>query len=217
MRKAINWFGIAGAASIFLLIVVSLYTPWWNVVVGSVDKPLAQFNASPLSMNVTFLGQAFTFPLILAINLSVIVSLLAGGIAILIYSINPTKPYAKRLLSFSYRKPLYALIIFVIGLIVTNSLVKYFAGFDVPLIGAVNAATNGSIFQSLPGGVSITSVLFTSGFQWPFYLAMTSAGLCIAARLYNKKVALTPTITGTPAQFSQNVLLACPFASIGES
>lgn len=164
---------------------------------GSTDKPFANFGASPLNMNLNFLGQAFTFPLIIAINISVIISLLAGGIAILIYSINPAKSYSKRLLGFSYRKPLYALIIFVVGLISTMLLIKFVTGLDVPLFGVVNAKADGSMIQSLLGDVSITNVLFTAGFQWPFYLAAVSAGLCVAARLYNKRV-VPLEVAGTP-------------------
>ena len=84
MQRKMNWFGIAGGSSIFLLIAASLFVPWWQVTVGSVGKPFVDFGASPLNMNVSFLGQTFTFPLIMAINISVIISLLAGGITILI-------------------------------------------------------------------------------------------------------------------------------------
>ena len=203
-----NWFGIAGGTSIFLLIIASLFVPWWQVTVGSVDKPLANFGSSPLNMNISFLGQTFTFPLIIAINISVILFLLAGAIAILIYSINPIKPYAKRLLGFSYKKPLYALLIFIFGLIATLLLTKFVSGFDVPLIGSVNSKVNGSMIQSLLGGVSITNVLFTAAFQWPFYLAFVAVGLCIAAKLYDKKVATPPSETGAPAPLPPTTPLA---------
>jgi len=199
MQNKLNWFGVAGSISIFLVIAASVFVPWWQVAVGSVDKPFAYFGTSPLNMNISFLGQTFTFPLILAINISVILSLLAGGIAILIYSVNPAKPYAKRLLDFSYRKPLYALLIFVIGMIATLVLIKSVVGLDVPLIGSVNSKATGSMIQSLLGGVSITNVVFTAGFQWPFYLAVVSVGFCIAARLYNKKIVPTVEPAEPPA------------------
>ena len=188
MQKKVNWFGLAGSISIFLLIVVSLFVPWWQVTVGSVDNPFARFDVSPLSNNYNFLGQQFTSPLIIAMNISVIISLFAGAITMLIYSINPAKPYAKRLLSFSYRKPLYALLFFVVGLIIVTVITKFVTGLDVPLIGSLNSQADGSIIQSLLGGVSITNVLFTAGFQWPFYLAVVSVGLCLSARFYDKKV-----------------------------
>jgi hypothetical protein len=192
MSAKMNWFGIAGGISIFLLIAVSIFVPWWQVTVGNVDQPFANFAVSPLNFNVDFLGQAFTFPLILAINISVVLSLLAGAIAILIYSINPAKPYAQKLLSFSYRKPLYALLIFVVGLAVSILLVKFVAGLDVPLVGALNSKASGSVFQSFLGGISITNVLFTANFQWPFYLAIVSVSLCIVARFYHRKINQLP-------------------------
>ncbi|MGF3522746.1 MAG: hypothetical protein ACQXXJ_06585, partial [Candidatus Bathyarchaeia archaeon] len=160
----------------------------WQVIVGSPNKPFATFEVSPLNVNVSFLGQAFTVPLMVAINIAVSLSLLAGGIIMLIYSINPTKPYAKKLLGFAYRKPLYALLIFVIGLISTLLLTKVVTGLDVPLVGSANAKANDSMIQSLLGGVSITNVLFTATLQWPFYLAILSAALCITARIYDKKL-----------------------------
>ena len=197
MNSKMNWFGIAGAISIFLLIAVSVFFPWWQITIGSVTSPLAVFGTSPMNMNVNFLGQAFTFPLVIAINLSVVLSLLAGAITILIYSVNPTKPYANRLLRFSYKKPLYAVIIFAVGLIAVVLLTKFVAGLDVPIIGTVNAQTNGAMFQSSLNGLSIKNVLLTAGFQWPFYLAVASAILCVAARLYNKRV-VSSAVTGTP-------------------
>ena len=190
-----NWFGIAGSILIFSLIVVSVFVPWWQVSVGSVDSPLATFQVSPMSNNFSFLGQTFTFPLIMAINISVIISLLAGGIAILIYAINPQKSYAKKLLDFSYRKPLYALLIFVIGLIITVALTKSMSGLDVPLTGSTNSAVDGSIIQSLLGDISITNILFTAGFQWPFYLVIVSVIFCITAKYYDKKILSATKVT----------------------
>lgn len=190
-----NWFGIAGSISIFSLIVISVFVPWWQVSVGSVDNPLATFQVSPMSNNFSFLGQTFTFPLIMAINISVIISLLAGGIAILIYAINPKKSYSKKLLDFSYRKPLYALLIFVIGLIITVALTKSMSGLDVPLTGSTNSAVDGSIIQSLLGDISITNILFTAGFQWPFYLVIVSVIFCIIAKYYDKKFLSATKVT----------------------
>lgn len=195
MQNKMNWFGIASSISIFTLIVVSIFVPWWQVSVGSVDSPLANFQVSPMSNNFSFLGQTFTFPLIMAINISVIISLIAGGIAILIYSINPQKSYANKLLSFSYRKPLYALLIFVIGLIVTIILTKSVTGLDVPLMGSTNSAVDGSIIQSLLGDISISNVLFTAGFQWPFLIVFVSALLCIMTRYYDSRILPTSTTT----------------------
>lgn len=195
MQNKMNWFGITGSISIFTVIVVSIFVPWWQVSVGSVDSPLANFQVSPMSNNFSFLGQTFTFPLIMAINISVIISLLAGGIAILVSSINPKKSYANKLLTFSYRKPIYALLIFVIGLFITIVLTKSVTGLDVPMIGSANSAVDGSIIQSLLGDISISNVLFTAGFQWPFYLVIVSAILCIIANYYDKRILSATAVT----------------------
>ncbi|MDR0318944.1 MAG: hypothetical protein LBI09_02805 [Nitrososphaerota archaeon] len=64
----------------------------------------------------------------------------------------------------------------------------------VPLIGTslVTLPT-----QFTTDGVSIT-VLATSAFQWPLYLAITTATLCILARIYHKKLAQQKTTTPPP-------------------
>jgi hypothetical protein len=195
MQRIVNWLGVAGSISIFLLIAVSLFVPWWQVTVGSPNTAFGKFSVSPLNMNVNFMGQSFTVPLMIVINVSVILALLAASIAMLIYAVNPTKAYAKRLLGFSYRKPLYALIIFIVGLVATILLVKSVVGLDVPFVGSFNVDTSGSFFQSILGGISITNMWLTASFQWPFYLAIVAVALCIAARLYNKKVV---TLTVAP-------------------
>jgi hypothetical protein len=194
MQRAVNWLGVAGSISVFLLIAVSFFVPWWQVTVGSPNTSFSQFSVSPLNMNVNFMGQAFTVPLMIVINISVILALLTSAIAMLIYAVNPTKSYAKRLLGFSYRKPLYVLIIFIVGLVASILLIKSVVGLDVPFVGSLNVDTSGSFFQSVLGGITITNVWLTASFQYPFYLAIVAVALCIAARLYNKKV-LTSTVT----------------------
>jgi hypothetical protein len=40
-------------------------------------------------------------------------------------------------------------------------------------------------------GISV-SVAILAAFQWPFWLAIVAAGLCIAARVYHRKLFPTP-------------------------
>jgi hypothetical protein len=194
MQRLVNWLGVAGSISIFLLIAVSMFVPWWQVTVGSSNTAFGKFSVSPLNMNVNFMGQAFTVPLMIVINVSVILALLASAIAMFVYAVNPTKSYAKRLLGFSYRKPLYALIIFIVGLVASILLIKNVVGLDIPFFGSLNVDTSGSFFQSMLGGIKIANLWLTASFQWPFYLAIVAVALCIAARLYNKKVVM-PTVS----------------------
>jgi hypothetical protein len=130
-------------------------------------------------------GNSFTIPLIWALNLASVLSLAAGGTAMLIYSVLPTKSYSKRLLGFGYTKPIYSVVFFAISLIALVLLVKGLLGFSVPVVGSSTLQLSESMVQG-----TRVSVLVSADFQWPFYLAVVAAGLCVAARFYHKKVGI---------------------------
>ena len=191
MQLKMNWFGLAGGITTILLIVISLFIPWWQLTVG---EGVVAANVSPLNTNFDFVGNSFTVPLLWAFNLASILYLTAGGIVMLIYSIKPTKQYSKRLLGFSYRKPLYFVAFFVIGLIVLTVIIQSILKLSIPLLGSAEITLPSNITE----GMNI-SVLVSAGFLWPFWLAVVSAGLCIAARLYHKRIlTLTPSAAPTP-------------------
>ena len=180
-----NWFGLAGGAVTLLVIAVSLVYPWWNLTVGD---DLMTVNASPVNMNFGFLDTSFSIPFIWALNVVSILSLLASGIAMLIYSLIPRKSYSKHLLGFGYKKPLYTVLFFVIGLVVTTMICQAALNFTVPLMGSATS----TLPIPFVSGVTLT-VLLSAGFQWSFWLAVVAAGLCIAARLYHGRVAAVPS------------------------
>jgi hypothetical protein len=177
----INWFGVAGGALTLIVIVVSVYFPWWQLTIG---ENLMKVNASPMNTNFGLLGTQFTIPLISALNIGSLLTFLFSGTIMLIYSLFPTKPYAKDLLGFAWKKPLWSVIFSFAGLFIIIVIVGTFLGIKIPLMGT------GTII--LPSqytmGVNI-SVLVTSAFQWPFFLAVTAAVLCIIARFYHRKFA----------------------------
>ncbi|MGZ4850855.1 MAG: hypothetical protein ACXV2C_05695 [Candidatus Bathyarchaeia archaeon] len=199
-----NWFGLAGGIATVLLVAVSLFVPWWQLTVGS--SSIVAANVSPIYTNFDLIGNTFTVPLMLAVNLSCILLALAGGIVMLIYSVKPMKPYAKRLLGFSYRTPLYFIVVFIIGLIALTLIIQALFGFNVPLFGSAEVQLPSSATQ----GVNV-SVLMSAGFLWPFYLAVTSAVLCIGARLYHKRV-LPQTATTAPGSAMTTVAPGPPTA-----
>ena len=194
MQDKINWFGLAGSITIVALIIISLFVPWWQLTVGD---DLVKANASPLYTNFNFAGDSFTIPLIWALNIGSIISLTAGGIAIMIYSIKPTQSYSKRLLGFGYRKPLYSLLFFVTGLIVITVLVKSMFSLDVPLLGSSQT----TLPQSMTQGTTV-SVFMSAAFMWPFWLAAVAAGLCIAARFYHGKITVAEQPPKQPSSLS---------------
>jgi hypothetical protein len=180
MRWIINWLGLAGAVTTIVLIVVSLFYPWWQFRVG---EDLIAANISPLNISFSVLGSAFTMPLLLALNLASILTLLVSSITMIIYSVFPAKSYSKQLLDFSYKKPLYMLLVFVVCLFAAVVLAQVLLHFNVPVAGTVDSTL------PLPLGQDTSvSVLISAEFQWPFVLAIASAALCVAARLYHRRI-----------------------------
>jgi len=178
------------------VVVVSLFIPWWQLTIG--DK-LLQVNASPIDTNFGLVNTQFTLPIIWAWNMATILTFIAAGVVMLIYSVMPTKSYAIELLGFSYKKPIYALIGFVVGLVVIVGIASS-QGVNIPLMGSSNAAFT-LPSQIIPLGLSISAFVSTS-FQIPFWLAVAAAALCIAARIHHIKIvkvqSTTPATVAAP-------------------
>ena len=133
MTNKINYIALTAGVLTILLIVVSLFVPWWKFTVGT-GLAEAEFFSSQTEFSL--LGTAITIPLIYAVNIASLLTLLAGGIVMLIYSVRPDKSYSKKLLGFAYKKPLTAVIIFAVGIIAIVMLANAFSGLSVPLAGA---------------------------------------------------------------------------------
>ena len=182
----INWFGIAGGVLTLVVIAVSLYYPWWQLTIG---ENLMKVNASPMNTNFGLLGTQFTIPIIWALNIGSILTFLFSGIIMLIYSVIPTKSYSKELLGFAYKKPLYSVVFSVVGLLIITLIAQAAIGISIPLMGKAMIILPSAFTM----GVNI-SVLVSAAFQWPFWLAITAAILCISARIYHRKLSATPKI-----------------------
>ena len=185
MDRKYNWLALAAGISTLLLILVSLFVPWWQLTVG--DPAIANANLSPVNMNFGLLGTSLTIPLVWALNIATLLSLAAGAIVMLIYAIKPAKPYSKSLLGFAWNKPLFAVVLFAIEVVVLTVLPNAFVGFGFPLAGSANV----QLPQSIAEGANI-SVGVSTGFMWPFLFAIIVAGLGVAARIYHRKLAVPP-------------------------
>ncbi|MCW4029346.1 MAG: hypothetical protein NWE92_06840 [Candidatus Bathyarchaeota archaeon] len=201
MARIINWVGVAAGIVTLLMVAISLYMPWWKLVIG---EDLFTVNASPVYFGFGLLGSQFTVPLLWALNITLILTYVACGAVMLLYSLIPTKPYAKDLLDFSYRKPIYALVGFVVGLVVLV-LVAGFVGVNVPLMGSAEVSLPQFLMSQF--GVSI-SVSVVAAFMLPFGFAIAAAVLCIVARIYHPRLTKkfeklqqqqTPAVQPTPA------------------
>jgi hypothetical protein len=61
---------------------------------------------------------------------------------------------------------------------------KYLGGMDVPISGTGTIGLPEAI-----GDVGVgVSIAVSSSLNWPFYLAIAVAALCIAARIYHRKI-----------------------------
>jgi hypothetical protein len=183
MTVKLNWFGLAGGALALIVVLISLFSPWWRLIVG---ENLITANLSPVNSSFSLFGTSFTIPLLFALNISGALLMTAAGIAMLIYSAMPTKPYAKNLLGFGFWKPLLVVVFFAVALFVVTVVAQNLAGLNIPLNGTATLSLPASLAQ----GFTLTAQV-TTGFQWLFWLAVVTAGLCIAARIYHLKI--TPT------------------------
>lgn len=181
MQNKFNWVGIAGGVATLLLIAVSWFVPWWQFTVG--NPAIVEANFSPVNLNFALFGNSVVIPLVLALNIAVLLSLASGGIIMLIYSFIPARPYSKRLLSFGYNKPLYAVLFFVIELVSMVVLTESIGGFNVPLMGSATIQIPQFLTQGATVKVSVLATL-----EWPFWFAIAVSVICVAARLYHRKV-----------------------------
>lgn len=179
MNTNVNWFGFAAGIITLIVLVISLFIPWWQLTIGD---NLMNVNASPINTNFGLFGAQFTLPLISALNIVSALIFTAGGIVMLFYSVKPTKSYSKQLLGFSYKKPLFSLVAFVSGLLIVTSIASLL-GIKVPIIGSatVTVPSNFLIWASVETSVS-------GSFQLPFWLGVLAAAMSIAARLYHGRI-----------------------------
>ena len=196
MNRVINWFGVAAGITTLLVVVVSLFVPWWQLTVG---EDLVQVNASPVNTNFGLFGTPFTVPLIWALNLVSILTLVASGSIMLLYSVVPTKSYAKELLGFSYKKPLYVLVAFLASLVALMSIAGAL-GLNLQLMGTANVSLPANFTSGANISASVSAV-----FLFPFWLAIAAAVLCIGARLYHRRVVAQKTDSTAPSESNQNL------------
>lgn len=131
MMEKINFIALAAGISSLLLIAISYFVPWWQFKAGSPAN--FQLNFSPVNFSISHSGGSIVVPLVLALNIACLLTLLAGGITLTIYALKPTQSYSKQLLGFGYKKPIYTLVTFIAILIAVPILIQFVTGVSVPL------------------------------------------------------------------------------------
>ena len=179
MRLRINWIGLAGGIVTIIVALTSLLYPWWQLKIGD---SLVTVNVSPVNTNLDVLGKSMTLPLFWAMNITGILTFLLSGIIMIVYSFLPTKAYSKTLLEFSYKKPLYTLIVFMVLLLSTTFIIKTFLNLNIPLAGTTNSTFTIPLVQA-----STITIPISTEFQFPFWFAIAAAALCLVAKIYHNK------------------------------
>ncbi len=188
MMQKINFIALAAALSTLVLIAVSLFVPWWQFT--ALNPANVQVNFSPVNLNLMISGSAVSIPLVLALNISCLLTLLAGSLILLIYALKPNQPYSKRLLGFGYKQLLIVLVFFIVELITIPLILQAVVGFNLPLSGAATVM----VPQKFASNGSSTSFGASAAFEWPFYFAIAISGLTIVARIYHRKITVNPVL-----------------------
>jgi hypothetical protein len=215
--KAINWFALAAGSLSIVLAAASLVVPWWQVTVGS----LATLGWSPVKLSINVSGFSLAVPVLTVIGVIFTLFIVVPGIVLIIYSVFPTKPYAKHMLGFAYKKPLGVFILFLaVLLLLANSGTIAAALFHGSLGSALT--TSGLPISSLPiSSLPISSlnmplwgtrtfslslsalgisIPISTSIQWTFWLAAVVAALCVAARIYHRKFVKAESAVEVKAQ-----------------
>ena len=177
--REVNWPGLAcsfGAATLVLLSV--LYgAAWWRVMIGD---GVGQAEISPLDYRANLAGVSVEVPIIWFLNLGSRLTLVACAVVMFLYSVTLRKRFSRQLLGFAYKKPLLVLVLFGVMLVVSTVYVEAYFGVYVPLVGTATVLLS-------EGGATV-SVPVSTSFTWVFWLAVATAVLAIAARIYDWKV-----------------------------
>lgn len=181
--KKINWPGLACSITAATLVAISvLYTaPWWQVAVGD---GVGQIEISPLDYKANLAGASLETPIIWFLNLGSKLTMAACAVAMFIYSVTTQKPFSKQLLGFAYKKPLLIFVLFVVMLVVSTYIAGTLFDADIPLTGTTTI--------SLSAEETTANVPISTSITWAFWLAVATAVLAIAAKIYDWRVLKAP-------------------------
>jgi len=182
--KKINWLGLACSITAATLVALSvLYAaPWWQVAIGD---GVGEAQISPLDYKANLAGASIEIPIIWFLNLAGKLTMIACAVAMFTYSVATQKPFSKKLLGFAYKKPLIILVLFAVLLVGSIYVVGDFFGINVPLMGTTTL--------SLSARGATVNVPISTSLTWVFWLAVATAVLTIAAKVYDWKVLKAPS------------------------
>ncbi|MCW4010419.1 MAG: hypothetical protein NWF05_07340 [Candidatus Bathyarchaeota archaeon] len=189
MQARYNPIALAAGICAIILIVVSILVPWWTLTLGS--PAVFTTGLSPVKFSMDILGDAITIPIIVGLNAASIALLALGATTMIIYGIRPLKPYSKRLMSYGYTMPLFAIVLFIAEIAAVIGAASAIGSFSIPVMGSTTL--------QLPYSENVSvSIEAATAFQWTFIFAIVTAALALSTRLYHRRIA-TATASGKSA------------------
>jgi len=193
--KLINWLGLATG---ILMILLPFAGAWWTAQVGD---GAAEMALSPFDMKMSLAGETMHSDLVELFLLAAKISFIVAGIFMILSSVFPRSWWSSRLMRFGIMKPFWS----VLGLIIVLVIGAFFMNNVVPgLISSMAGGDGGDVQTQLnipylsgssqvqiavtSGGNQATiSAPLTIGLTGAFWLAIVTAALGIATRIYTKK------------------------------
>lgn len=187
---SINWLGLIAG---ILMVALPFLGPWW---IGRVGTGAMEIALSPFDISITLLGQPVTSDLVWLFLLAEKIAIIIAGIFMILGSLSTKSWWSRHLIRFGLMKPFWAIIgililLFAGTFFINNILPNFLSGMtggggaaielNIPYI--VGTAT--STIQM--GDVATIIAPINLSLTIAFWVAVVTAALCIAARIYQRR------------------------------
>lgn len=187
---SVNWVGVVAGV---LMLLIPFMGAWWKVVVGSGAMKIA---ISPFHYDIVLAGQSLSSSLVSYFILAAKLSVLIGGVFMIVGSFTPTKWWGRKLVDWGSKKVLWMLVLLIafvlLGTIFTNkflsSLLSNIIEGDVALTFSLPYLIgSGSATISAQETVKVNAPV-TMEFTSSFWLAVATAVTGYGAKIYHGKL-----------------------------
>ncbi|WFN34143.1 hypothetical protein L1S32_09845 [Methanogenium sp. S4BF] len=177
---------IPGVVAGICLIALPFLGFWWSVRFGNGAFAL---EVSPFELGMSGFGQEFFSPLMAAVNLAIIISIVFFGALLLVGSVlrcsREYRELSDRLVGMAAKKPLWLVLLFLISIVIGGFGIEYSLresgiAISLPVIvgDAVGTITASGITVQIPVSLSLNT---------PFWYAVVFAIIAVYAGIYQKR------------------------------
>jgi len=188
-QRPVNWFGLLAGISMLILPFLGY---WWHAAVG---KGAAELALSPFDYHMSFAGWSISSTLVGYFLLAAKLSVMVGGVLMVVASALPLRWWSKRVLKFGATTVLWMVISLLMALVAgaffMNAVLPALLSGLIPAAG-VSVQLNvpyisGTAASEIAGGGASISAPITASLTWVFWVAIAVAALGIAARIYHRR------------------------------